>query len=142
MTKEERKLAKMAVMGRSKMTNEEKEEERDEANTRTRNRIQKNIDLLKGDVNNAVASNQAQELSFNEFKRIIGKPDKTSIDIRNLIYYAQAHKTDVNKYLNRNNYKGATTIEELIKIIQENKPSQKKINTKKSTESWYTSYRI
>ena len=45
-----RLTSKENVIERSKMTKEERKEERDDANRETRRQIKKNIDLLKGDV--------------------------------------------------------------------------------------------
>ena len=140
MSKEEKAEAKKKVMERSKMTKEERKEERDEANQRIRQKVQKNIELLQGDVSDAVTKVKnlpmpvaSAKLSFAEFKNLITKSSKTPSDIESLIKYAQTNQANINKYLNKNNYKGATTIDQLVSKLRENIPSQTKGKSKPPT---------
>ena len=48
----------------------------------------------------------------------MSKKDKTPDDVKNLTDYAQKNPGSTNKYLNKNNYKGAKTIEELVEALQ------------------------
>jgi hypothetical protein len=135
-----RSMKKERVIERSKMTKEERKEERDEANQTIRQKVQKNIELLQGDVSDAVTKIKnlpmpvpSVKLSFSEFKNIITKSSKTSSDIESLIKYAQTNQANINKYLNKNNYKGAKTIDELVSKLRENIPSQTKGKSKPPT---------
>ena len=62
----------------------------------------------------------------------MSKKDKTPDDVKNLKDYAQKNQGSTNKYLNKNNYKGAKTIDELVVKLRENIPSKAKASTSKA----------
>jgi len=76
---------------------------------------------------------EKENLSFGKFKEVISKQDKTPSEIESLIKYAQTNQGSTNKYLNKNKYKGANTIEELVVKLRENTPSKTKTPTKASS---------
>ena len=76
---------------------------------------------------------EKENLSFGKFKEFISKKDKTPSEIESLIHYAQTNQGSTNKYLNKNKYKGANTIEELVVKLRENTPSKTKTPTKASS---------
>ena len=76
---------------------------------------------------------EPEKISFATFKTVINKDDKTPEEIEKLIKYVQKNKAKTNQFLGKNKYKGASTIEELVNVLRENKSPARASTSKAPT---------